>query len=250
MNDQDHPPEEIRIQKWLSMLGICSRREAEKMIQDKRVSLNGKILDSFGVKVRPGDAIKIDGKLVKNSLPPKVYYMLNKPDFSLVTRKSEDNKPTIFELQSVKNIKYSLFSVGRLDFRTEGLLLLSNDGEFVQKLTHPSNKIPRSYQVLINGKITNDQKTQLKQGITLEDGPIKGVKIHMIEGMNLGASKGAWYQVTVFEGRNRLIRRLFEFFGLKVIKLLRTDFGSISLPPNLIPGKVRSLSKEELKALK
>lgn len=246
-SDQDELP---RIQKWLSMRGVCSRREAERWLEEGRITINGQVVTAFGTKVGPEDSVKVDGKAIKERLPPKVYVMLNKPDLTLVSQKPEQGKTTVFELPAIQRIKPHLFSVGRLDFRTEGLLLLSNDGDFVHQLTHPSQKVPRRYQVLVNGKLSKEQKAELVKGLYLKDGKVRGVKIHLIEGKNLGGSTGAWYMVTVFEGRNRLVRRLFEHFDLKVLRLIRTAFGDVNLPFDLAPGKARPLTPDEIKALR
>ena len=113
------------------------------------------------------------------------------------------------------------FAAGRLDYRTEGLLILSNDGDFVHKLTHPKYKLPRSYYVLVNGKLDSEQINQIENGIKLKDGMTLPTKLKVIHGKNLGKSQGTWYSITVYEGRNRLVRRLFEHFELNVVKLVR-----------------------------
>lgn len=245
----DKPDDLPRIQKWLSMRGVCSRREAERWLEEGRITINGAVVTAFGTKVSPEDSVKVDGKIVQERLPPKVYFMLNKPDLTLVSQKPEQGKSTVFELPAIQRIKPHLFCVGRLDFRTEGLLLMSNDGDFVHHLTHPSHKVPRRYQVLVNGKLSKEQKAEMLKGVFLKDGKVKGVKLHLIEGKNLGGSKGAWYMITVFEGRNRLVRRLFEHFELRVLRLIRTSFGTVSLPHDLAPGKARPLTPDELKEL-
>lgn len=242
--------EPIRINKWLSQLGVASRRGAEKLISEKRIKVNGEVIEDLGRKVDPEvDRIEVDDKLVQTERPPLVYWLFHKPDFSLCSAVDEGDKPSIFSLPKLAKVSFKLSSVGRLDFRTEGLLLLSNDGEVVNRLMHPKYKVPRHYIALVNGKLEKDAMRDLAKGIKLEDGMVKA-KIYHAEGRNLGASKGTSYHITVFEGRNRLVRRIFEHFDLKVLRLVRYGFGDLRLDDNLAPGDYRQLKSDEIKYLK
>lgn len=241
----------IRIQKWLSQLGIASRREAEQMLTQGRITINGHVTKELGTKIDPSqDQVVVDGRLIQDTEPPRVYWMLHKPDMHLTSRTPEDGKPTIFQLPSLKSIKFLLYPVGRLDFRTEGLLLLSNDGELVHRLTHPRYKVPRTYQVLAGRRLTAEEEAKLRRGIELEDGPTQGIELQFMQSRELGQSRGAWYLITVKEGRNRLVRRLFESFDIKVVRLIRISYGDITLPDDLRAGEYKQLTSQDIQQLK
>jgi 23S rRNA pseudouridine2605 synthase len=232
-------------------MGITSRRQAEKWIEDGRISVNGKVLSEQGYKLDlENDQVTVDGKLVAIKQPPKVYWLFNKPDMYLTAAKSENGKECIFDLPMFRKLPFRVFAAGRLDYRTEGLLILSNDGDFVHKLTHPKYKLPRSYYVLVNGKLDSEQINQIEKGIKLKDGVTLPAKITVIHGKNLGKTQGTWYSITVYEGRNRLVRRLFEHFDLNVVKLVRYAFGDITLPEKLSAGDYKQLSKDDIQKFK
>lgn len=233
-------------------MGIASRREAEKWISEGRLAVNGKIVKELGTKVNVDtDRVALDGKQVKTKVPPKVYWLLNKPDKTLTARSDElTNKPTIYDLPMVAKAKFLVSPVGRLDFRTEGLLLLTNDGELSYKLCRPEYHVPREYQVLLDGRLSKEEELQIKKGITLEDGPVQDVKIAYVHGANMGVSTGSWYMVTVHEGRNRLVRRLFEHFNKRVVRLIRIGFGEIRLPNDLPAGEYRQLTTDQVATLR
>lgn len=241
--------EPIRVQKWIAELGLASRREAEKWIREGRLAINGQVA-TLGSKVDQEKALlTLDGKPLQASKAPKVYWLLHKPDKVLVSKVGEEDKATIYDLPRLQNLPFRVFAVGRLDYRTEGLLLLTNDGELCHRLTHPSFKVPRHYQIVITGRLTADQCRDLRQGIELEDGKAR-CDLVTAPGLNLGQSKGSSYFVTVYEGRNRLVRRLFEHFGHKVVRLVRYGYGDLRLSLDLKAGEYRQLSSQEIKALK
>ena len=241
--------EKVRLQKWLAQIGICSRRKAEQWIADKRLTINGRIAVA-GDQVRgPEDSIELDGDQLKGVKPPKVYWMLHKPDFYLTSHKAEGGKQRIYDLPKLKQLKFRVFPVGRLDYRTEGLLLLTNDGALSHRLCHPEYKQPRKYQVLVNGRLSKEQLSLIRSGISLDDRPVR-CEIGHAHGVSLGKSKGCWYLVTVREGRNRLVRRVFEYLDFKVIRLIRYGFGGLRLPSDLNPGHYRQLSSDEITNLK
>jgi len=232
-------------------MGIVSRREAENWIEAGRVSVNGKQITEQGTKINPdSDKVAIDGQLVFSEAPPKVYWLLHKPDKTMVSEKSQDDRETIFQLPSLAKVGFRVFTIGRLDYRSEGLILLSTDGELVHRLAHPKYKVPRHYYALIKGKLTSQQESQMCRGIELEDGPVKKVDLKYAHGQSLGKDKGSWYFITVQEGRNRLVRRLFEHYDHKVIRLVRYGFGDLRLPEDLKPGEYRQLSAEQIRYLK
>jgi 23S rRNA pseudouridine2605 synthase len=243
--------EPIRIQKWLSQMGIASRREAETWISEGRISINGKKITEQGTKIIPGeDKVEVNGKVVSAEPPPRVYWMLHKPDEVLTTRQDDFQRTTIYDLPMLKSLPFLIAPVGRLDYRTEGLLLLTNDGELANRLCHPKYKVPRFYHVLVNTRLTPEEETAIKNGVKLDDGMTLKTQLSYAEGKNLGASKGSWYRITVFEGRNRLVRRLFEHFNHKVVKLIRVGFGDIVLPEDLKPGEYTQLKSDQIKMLK
>lgn len=231
-------------------MGIASRRTADQWIKQGRIEINGQVIHDLGHKLNPAaDQVVIDGRLVEKKQPPRVYWLLNKPDMTL-TAATDESKPTIFDLPKLKNLSFKVSPVGRLDFRTEGLLLLSNDGDFVHRMTHPAYKVPRHYLALINGKLSREQLHMIRDSLVLDDGPVKKIEIRHAEGKRLGATKGSWYFVTVYEGRNRLVRRVFEHFDFKVVRLIRDGFGELRLPEDLKSGEYRQLTKTELLQLK
>ena len=241
----------IRIQKWLSQQGIASRREAERYIEEGRLQVNGKKA-SLGTKITiPKDQLRLDGKCLSHKKTPYLYWLLNKPDLTLVSRVSQNNFKTIYDLPAVKRSPFLLNPIGRLDFRTEGLLLLANDGQFIHDLTHPSSHIPRTYHTLVAGKLTKQELANInKKGLTLKDGHVH-CKITFIRRQRLGNSIGSWYSVTVFEGRNRLIRRIFDtHLQMRVLRLIRISIGTVHLTEDLKPGKCRALKAKEVSSLK
>ncbi len=235
----------------MSQLGVASRREAETWISEGRVSVNGQVVTELGRKIDPeSDQVTVDGKLLVAAPPPRVYWMLNKPDEVLTTRNDGFQRTTIYDLPKLKKLPFLVAPVGRLDYRTEGLLLLTNDGELANRLTHPKYQVPRQYHVLITGKLTSEDEQGITRGVELDDGPTGKAELRYAHGKNLGQSRGSWYAVTVFEGRNRLVRRLFEHFGHKVVRLIRVSYGDVRLPEDLIPGEYKQLTSDQIKSLK
>ncbi len=232
-------------------MGIASRRQAETWISEGRISVNGQIVKELGTKISPdSDRVVVDGKALQKGLPPRVYWLLNKPDEVLTARNDEFQRKTIYDLPKLAKTPFLVAPVGRLDFRTEGLLLLTNDGELANRLCHPKFQIPRQYHVLITGRLTEDQEDAIRKGVTLEDGPTGPIDLRYAHGKNLGQSRGSWYAITVHEGRNRLVRRLFEHFNSRVIRLLRVSFGDIRLPEDLEPGDYLQLKSDQINSLK
>ena len=241
---------EIRLQKRLSELGVTSRRAAEQWILDGRIKVNNQLVTKLGTKVALEDRISVDNRLVTSDAPPRVYWLFNKPKRTLCSHQSNDTKKTIYELPSLSNLKFKINSVGRLDYLTEGLLLLTNDGPLTHRLTHPKFHIPRSYQVLIAGKLEQAQLDRLKANFPLSDGPVKKIDIKYLHPESSKGGKGSWYYITVYEGRNRLIRRIFDSLDLPVLRLIRYEFGNVKLPSDLEVGQYRQLSRKEIGYLK
>jgi 23S rRNA pseudouridine2605 synthase len=243
--------EKIRIQKWMSQLGIASRREAERWISEGRVSVNGEIVTEQGLKVDPEmDRLEVDGNQVSQKKPPRVYWMLHKPKGVVTSRKGFGEQHTIYDLDKLRNLPFLVSPIGRLDFNTEGLLLLSNDGELANRLSHPNYKVAKHYQIHVKGKLTDLQLEKMQKGVELEDGKTLPCKVKYTYGEKAGKDRGSWYMITVYEGRNRLVRRLFEHFGLEVMRLVRYAYGDINLPDDLKAGDYIQLSKSQVQSLK
>jgi len=238
---------EIRLQKWLARAGLCSRREAERWIEAGRVSINGEKVTVMGVKVAPGDKVAVDGTTVGSSrTKEKLVYLMNKPRGVICSRQDPQGRQTIFDLLG-KGAPH-LISVGRLDYTSEGLLLFANDGDLVYRLTHPSHKVPRTYRVRVHGRVDEKQVKELnRRGVTLEDGPTGPLQISLLK-QKKDQGSNTWLEMTLFEGRNRLIRRIFETKEMKVSRLIRTSYGGVKLG-ELERGQWRPAQPFEIKQL-
>lgn len=233
-----------RIQKILARAGIASRRKAEELIREGRVLVNGQVA-TLGMKADiEKDYIKVDGKLVIKP-EPKVYIMLNKPKGVLTTLEDPEGRPTIKEL--IRGVKFRVYPVGRLDFYSEGLLLLTNDGELAYRIIHPSHKVPKTYLVKVKGIIDEKDIEKLRRGIMLEDGLTAPAKIKRIRMPK--TEKNSWLEVTIHEGKKRQIRRMFQRVKHPVLKLKRIKVDGLLLG-DLPPGQWRYLTPEEVKRLK
>ena len=233
---------EERLQKILSHAGIASRREAEQIILDGRVTVNGKVINELGRKFDlTTSKIYIDGKRISN-LESKVYILLNKPVKILSSVKDDRGRQTVIDL--IKDVKERIYPVGRLDFNTEGLLLLTNDGELTNALLHPKFQINKTYLVKINGNVTEEKLKALRNGIKLEDGITAPAIVHVKDKL----INGTEINITIHEGRNRQVRRMFAAIGCEVITLKRIRFANLTID-NLKIGEYRKLSRIELKNL-
>ncbi len=233
-----------RLQKILARAGIASRRKAEELIREGRVTVNGQVA-TLGMKADiQQDYIKVDGKLVLKP-EPKTYIMLNKPKGVLTTLEDPEGRPTIKEL--IRGVRFRVYPVGRLDFYSEGLLLLTNDGELAYRIIHPSHKVPKTYLVKVKGIIEEKDLEKLRRGIKLEDGITAPAQIRRIRMPK--TEKNSWLEVVIYEGKKRQIRRMFQRVGHPVLKLKRTRIDGISLG-DLKPGQWRYLTSEEIKRLK
>ncbi len=232
---------EQRIQKILAQMGIASRRKAEELIEEGRVTVNGKVA-ALGMKADPAkDHIKVDGRLLIRP-EPKMYLMFNKPVGVVTSLSDPEGRPTIKDF--LKGIKYRVFPVGRLDYDSEGLLLITNDGDFAHSVLHPSKKIPKTYVVKVKGIIDEAEMEKLRGGVRLEDGLTAPAKVKRIR----KADNNSWVEITIYEGRKRQIRRMLENVGYPVIRLKRIAINGIKLG-DLKSGEIRHLTNEEIKRL-
>ncbi len=232
-----------RIQKILAKAGIASRREAERMVVEGRVSVNGQVVETLGFKADPSrDHIKVDGRRLTH-FEPKVILLFNKPRGYLSTVKDPKGRPTIMDL--LKNLRWRIFPVGRLDFDAEGLLLLTNDGDLAHLLSHPRFSVPKTYLAKVAGVPEEKKLNRLRRGVMLEDGQAKAVSCSLIR----QREKNSWVRVVVTEGRNRLVKRMFSAIGHIVLKLKRVAYGPIQLG-DLPFGRFRYLGAEEVEKLR
>lgn len=236
--------EKVRLQKVIAEAGLASRRKAEEWIEAGQVKVNGKVA-VLGEKVDPEtDEIYCRGERVK-AVTSKYYIMLYKPEGCVTTVHDEFDRPTVMEF--VKDVPARIFPVGRLDFNTEGLLLFTNDGEFANGITHPKNKIQKTYLAHVKGgEFTKEQLTQLKRGVKLEDGVTQPAKVRVDTIYNNGTTL---VEISITEGRNRQVRRMMEAVGHPVLALKRVSVGAVSLG-NLPYGKWRHLNPAEINSLK
>lgn len=234
-----------KLQKVLANAGLGSRREIENWIKEGRIEVNGRVAH-IGLRVTGKEVIKIDGKRIHvSSVPEKLrLIMYHKPVGEICTRHDPKNRPTVFSaLPKLEQGRW--ISVGRLDINTSGLILFTNNGEFANRLMHPSSKIEREYAVRVMGEIDENILKRLTHGIELEDG--KARFEHIIESGGKGMNQ--WFHVVVVEGRNRLVRRLWESQNLKVSRLMRVRFGPIFLEKNLRPGEWAEVPDHLIKKL-
>ena len=234
-----------RLQKWLAAKGIGSRRELERWITAGRITVDGEVA-VLGAKVEGTEKICIDGKALRNPerevKPRTIIY--HKPPGEICTRSDPQGRKTIFKsLPRVLGARW--ISVGRLDYQTSGLLILTTDGELANRLMHPSSELQREYVVRAFGQLSDEQLQELRKGVELEDGMARFDTIDLSSGE--GANKS--YLVSVSEGRNRIVRRLFENVGCRVNRLMRVRYGPVSLPRDLRPGKYRELTEREIEQL-
>ncbi len=235
--------EGIRLQKVLAAAGLGSRRHCEELIADGLVQVNGRTIAEQGVRVDPmRDVIRVDGARIP---PPRrqLYLMFHKPRGVVSTMDDPQGRTTIADYLG-RRTKDGLFHVGRLDTPTEGLLLITNDGDFAQRMAHPSHEISKTYVAEIEGVIENVTLRKLGRGIVLEDGPVRPDEVKLIQ---RGGTRSI-VQVVLHEGRNRIVRRMFDAVGHPVRRLTRTAVGPVKLG-RLKVGELRELTSEELGAL-
>ncbi|GAB4408486.1 MAG: pseudouridine synthase [Thermodesulfovibrionales bacterium] len=237
---------EQRLQKILAEMGIASRRKAEELILEGRVIVNGKVA-TIGMKADSlKDYIKVDGKLIAGPMIKemrKVYLMFNKPRGVVTTLFDPERRPAVKDF--LKGVKYRIFPVGRLDYDSEGLILLTNDGDFAHAVLHPSKGIPKTYLVKVKGIIEKDNIEKLKHGVRLKDGLTMPAKVKMIR----RSENNSWLEMTIYEGRKRQVRRMLERVGHPVIRLKRISIDGLKLG-NLKLGEMRYLTPEELRMIK
>src|SRR5580704_8993038 len=236
----------LRLQKILAAAGLASRRKAEQLISSGRVAVNGKTITELGTKADPAaDTITVDGKPLE---PPQrfVYFLLNKTKGYVTTVSDPEGRPTVMQL--LGNLPERVYPVGRLDYASEGLLLLTNDGALAQQLTKAASHVPKTYHVKISGQPNEQAIQRLRNGVTITLDDNRRVKTSPAKIRLLENAPNPWYEVTLIEGRNRQIRRMFQSVGFLVEKIKRVQLGPLVL--DVPPGKFRSLTIREVAQLK
>ena len=234
---------EERLQKFLANAGIASRRKCEELILDGKIEVNGTIVTELGTKVSEKDIVKYNGKIVKTE-EEKIYILLNKPIGYVTTAKDQFNRDTVLDLIKINK---RIVPVGRLDMYTSGALILTNDGEFVNMLTHPKNEIDKTYNVTVKGNVTNEDIEQLQKGVKIDDEYItKPAKVKILK---IDKEKNiSRIQITIHEGKNRQVRKMCEAINKKVLALHRCKIGNIEVK-DIKVGNWRYLSKKEVENL-
>jgi 23S rRNA pseudouridine2605 synthase len=233
----------VRLQKIIAGSGISSRRKAEDFIRHGLVTVNGETVMTLGTKVDPiHDHIKVNGRHLKSKLPD-MFVMLNKPVGYLSTLHDPDGRPTIKQLMPKPSLR--LFPVGRLDFDSEGLLLLTNNGDIAQACLHPTYHVQKTYLVKVKGVLEDLHLQQLRRGVTLEDGQTAPAKVKKAG----KAQANSWIEISIHEGRKHQVKRMFDHIGHPVIRLKRIQFGPLNLG-KLLPGKTRYLTDNEANDLR
>ncbi|MBN2058981.1 MAG: rRNA pseudouridine synthase [Deltaproteobacteria bacterium] len=241
-------PEEIskkyhRINRILSMAGLASRRKADELIRSGRIMLNNRIITELGTRAAWGrDIISLDGKEIPSTYS-RIYLIMNKPFGYISSLKDPEGRPVVTDI--LKELSQRVYPVGRLDFDSIGLLLLTNDGEFSYRLTHPRYRVPKTYKVIVSGNVSDEVLTRLQKGILLDDGFSGVSKSILVE----QSGKRSTIRLTITQGRSRLVRRMMEAVGLQTVHLIRTGFGNLELG-NLKIGDYRSLKPGEVQGLK
>ncbi len=231
-----------RLQKLISQAGITSRRAAEELILNGRVTVNGTVVTKLGSKADPAqDRIAVDGKPLRFSAK-HLYILLNKPTGYITALKDSQGRPLVTDL--LKGVEERVYPVGRLDYNTEGLLLLTNDGEWANRLMHPRHEVEKEYHVRVRGKALDQQLKRMAGGVELEEGVTAPAVVRLVK----SSDQNDWISVTIHEGRNRQVRRMCEAVSLSVVRLRRVRYGSLEIGA-LKPGQFRYLTEAEVKGL-
>lgn len=231
---------ETRLNRYIAHAGVCSRREADTLIAEGKIKVNGKVITEMGFKVKPGDKVVYKGKPLREE--KFVYVLLNKPKDFITTTNDPQNRRTVMELVKTAG-KERIFPVGRLDRNTTGLLLLTNDGDLAKVLTHPSHQVKKIYKAILDKPLTKHHFEEIVNGFELEDGPV------IVDELAIISSDSKEIGIELHLGRNRIVRRLFEHFGYEVEQLDRVVFAGLT-KKDLPRGKWRLLTPKEIGYLK
>jgi len=233
---------EIRLHKYMAESGVASRRKCEELIAMGRVEVDGKKVTEPGMKISGNEEIKVDGRVIRHE-QKKVYILLNKPVGYISSARDQFSRKTVLDL--TEGIKERIYPVGRLDYDTSGLIILTNDGELTNMLTHPRHEIHKVYRAVISGRLKDEDKEKLEMGVVIDNYKTAPAKIKLIE----KSGPNSVVEIAIHEGRNRQVRKMFESLGYAVLKLKRIAIGPIMLG-DLEEGKWRHLSKQEIETLR
>ncbi len=231
----------MRLQKYMAECGVASRRRAEEMILEGKVSVNGVVISQMGVQVEDGDEVRVEGKLIRPEAQ-KRYVMYHKPAGEVTTVSDPEGRAAV--LDHFRDYPVRLYPVGRLDYDSEGLLLLTNDGALTERMLHPSHLVEKTYLARVTGQVSMDSVRQLRAGVMLDDHKTAPAKVRIIKEETFATV----VLVTIHEGRNRQVRRMFEALGHRVLQLRRVKFGPLELG-DLPRGQWRELTAEEVRRL-
>lgn len=232
----------MRINKYIAHAGIASRRKAEELIKQGMVTINGQVVNELATQVKAGDLVEIEGSPIYNE--EKVYYLLNKPRGVISSVSDDKGRKTVIDL--LPQVKERIYPVGRLDWDTTGLLILTNDGDFTDKMIHPRNEIDKVYLARVKGIATKENLRPLTRGVVIDGKKTKSARYTIIKVDH--EKNRSVVELTIHEGRNHQVKKMFEQVGLLVDKLSRTQFGTLDLT-GLRPGEARRLNKKEISQL-
>ena len=237
----------VRLHKAIAASGLASRRAAEEMIRRGKVAVNGEIVTGMGILVDPdSDKITIDGSTLQTGLRRRSY-LLYKPIGILCSRRDREGRQTIYDLLPPE-VEQGLYSAGRLDMDAEGLLIVTNDGDLTEKLTHPSSHLPKTYLVKVKGQVDQNVLKKLRKGVELDDGMTLPAVVTVMKGT--GVDSNTWLRMVLTEGRKNQIKRMCLAVGHRVLKIKRIAIGDIRLPDHMKPGSFRKLTAREIERLK
>ncbi len=232
----------MRINKYIAQAGVASRRVADELIAAGKVKVNGAVLSAPGYDVQEGDRVEVEGKLIAGA-EKLVYYVLNKPVGYITTTSDEQGRPTVLSL--MEDVPVRVFPVGRLDYMTSGLLIMTNDGQLAQHIAHPSGQVWKTYLAIVAGVVTQDEAARMRRGVEIDGYKTKPARVEIVE-TRAGLTQ---LKIQICEGRNRQVRKMCEAVGHRVIELQRTAIGSVQLG-HIKEGRYRKLNPDEVAYLK
>ena len=236
----------MRLNRFLSISGVASRRAADELIRQGRVEINGRVVAELGTQVEPGhDDVRVDGRRIR-SAPGRRYLLLNKPRGVVTTRVDPQGRTTVIELLARAGIRGYFYPIGRLDYDSEGLLLLTNDGAFAERVAHPRYHLERTYEAIVEGVPDDRDLDRLRRGIDLEGRRTRPARVRLLRSMRSKGGQQSLLEITLREGRNRQVRRMCDAIAHPVARLTRTRIGSLALG-RMKPGAVRDLTPAEVR---
>ena len=232
----------MRLNKYISQAGIASRRKADELTSQGKVKVNGAVMTEMGYDVAENDVVEVDGRTIRHEMK-KVYVMLNKPKGYITSADDEKDRPTVMEL--VSDIEERLFAIGRLDYNTSGMLLMTNDGDLAYKLSHPKHKVYKTYRARVTGQLSTEKLARLRNGVDIGGFVTSKAIVNIIKQVE----RSAVVEIKIFEGKNRQVRKMFAAVGNKVLDLERVAIGDLYLG-HLKQGHYRKLTRQEIEYLK